>query len=149
MHTIDSIQVAPAGRVGSKPARWAGRVLTGLAVLFLTFDGVAKVLMVEPVLEACEQLDIPARLVPGLGVVLMAATLLYAIPSTSPLSAVLLTGYLGGAVWTHLRVGDPIFPIVFPLLLGAIVWGGLYLREPRLRALLPACRAHGPSVPDA
>lgn len=121
----------------SKTARYAGRFLTGLAILFLLFDGVTKVMKVAPVLEACAQLQIPERVVPGLGIVLVVATLIYAIPPTSVLGAILLTGYLGGATWTHVRMGGPAFPIVFPSLVGAILWGGLYLREPRLQALVP------------
>lgn len=129
-------QIAPT----SKAALWAGRILTTLAVLFLLFDGVAKVMKVAPVMEACAQLEVPERVVAGLGVVLIAATLIYAIPPTSVLGAIVLTGYLGGATWTHVRMGGPTFPIVFPSLVAALVWGGLYLREPRLRALIPARR---------
>ncbi|QEH32745.1 hypothetical protein OJF2_12240 [Aquisphaera giovannonii] len=129
-------RVSPASRVGM----WTGRVLTGLAVLFLLFDGAAKIAKVGPVLEACAQLDVPAWVIPWLGGVLVGATVLYAIPATSVLGAVLLTGYLGGAVWTHLRMGGPAFPVAFPVLLGGIVWLGLYLREPRLRELMPLRR---------
>ncbi|WP_406699935.1 DoxX family protein [Singulisphaera sp. Ch08] len=121
----------------SKTARYAGRFLTGLAVLFLLFDGAMKVIMVAPVIDASNQLQIPERVVPGLGIVLIAATLIYWIPKTSILGAILLTGYLGGATWTHVRLGGPVFPMVFPSLVGAIIWGGLYLREPRLRFLVP------------
>jgi hypothetical protein len=126
--------------LASRPALWAGRLLSTLVVLFLLFDGVAKVLQVAPVLEACAQLEVPVRVIPGLGVVLVAATLLYAVPSTSLLGAIVLTGYLGGAIWTHVRVGGPAFPIVFAGLVAALVWGGLYLREPRLRTLIPVRR---------
>jgi hypothetical protein len=121
-------------------ALWAGRALTGLAVLFLLFDGVAKVMKVAPVLEASARLGVPEWVIPGLGVVLIVATLLYAFPKTSPLGAIVLTGYLGGAIWAHLRMGGPAFPVFFPGIVAAIVWGGLYLREPRLRALVPVRR---------
>jgi hypothetical protein len=121
------------------PAR-AGRVLTGLAVLFLLVDGAAKVMQVAPVLEACARLEVPERVVPGLGVLLIAATLIYAFPPTAVLGAIVLTGYLGGATWTHVRMGPPVFPMIFPAIVGAILWGGLYLREPRLRALVPLRR---------
>jgi hypothetical protein len=129
-------QTAPA----SKAATWAGRVLTALAVLFLLFDGIAKVMMVAPVLEACAQLQVPERVVPGLGTVLIVATLVYAFPPTSVLGAIVLTGYLGGATWTHVRMGGPVFPIVFPSLFGVLIWVGLALREPRLWALIPVRR---------
>jgi hypothetical protein len=109
-------------------------------VLFLLFDGVAKVMKVAPVLEACARLDVPERVIPGLGAVLIAAALVYAFPRTSLLGAIVLTGYLGGATWTHVRMGGPAFPIAFPGLVAALIWGGLYLREPRLRALLPMRR---------
>ena len=129
-------QIAPASRT----SLWAGRILTAIPVLFLLFDGIGKVLKIAPVMEACAQLEVPERVVPGLGVLLIAATLLYAIPPTSVLGAILLTGYLGGATWTHVRMGGPAFPVVFPGLVGVLVWGGLYLREPRLRSLIPVRR---------
>jgi hypothetical protein len=94
-------------------------------------------------MKVCAQLEVPERVVPGLGVVLIVATLVYAIPQTTVLGAVVLTGYLGGATWTHVRMGGPIFPIIFPSLVAAMIWGGLLLREPRLRALFPVrCRIH-------
>jgi hypothetical protein len=124
----------------SKSALWAGRILTALAVLFLLFDGLAKVMKAAPVMEASVKFDIPERVIPGLGVVLIVATLIYAIPQTSILGAIVLTGYLGGATWTHVRMGDPVFPIVFPSLVAAMIWGGLCLREPRLRRLVPLRR---------
>lgn len=132
-----------ASRPASTPTRTAsraGRFLTAFAALFLLFDGVAKVMKVAPVMDACAALEIPGRVVPGIGAVLIAATLLYAFPVTAPLGAVALTGYLGGATWTHVRMGGPVFPMIFPGLVAAMVWGGLYLREPRLRALLPVRR---------
>ncbi|WP_250846910.1 DoxX family protein [Aquisphaera insulae] len=122
-----------------------GRVISSVVVLFLLVDGIAKVLKFGPVLEACARLDVPEWTIPWLGGVLIAATLLHAAPPTAVLGALLLTGYLGGAVWTHLRVGGPAFPVAFPILLGAILWLGLCLREPRLRDLIPVCR--GPRRP--
>src|SRR3954469_23400333 len=88
-------------------------------------------------------------MIPGLGFVLIAATLIYAIPQTAVLGAVVLTGYLGGATWTHVRMGGPIFPIVFPSLVAAMIWGGLLLREPRLRALFPVQRRTLPAPGSA
>jgi hypothetical protein len=132
----------------SKLALWAGRLLTTLAVLFLLFDGIAKVLRVAPVMEASARLEVPESVIPGLGAVLIAATLLHAFPTTSVLGAIVLTGYLGGATWTHIRMGGPVFPMVFPALFGALLWGGLYLRDPRLGALVPLRRSgsvHNPS----
>ena len=124
----------------SKTALLAGRTLSGIAVLFLLMDGVAKLLKVAPVLEASDRLQVPERLIFSLGVVLIAATLVHAIPQTSVLGAIVLTGYLGGATWTDVRMGGPVFPSVFPILVGVLVWGGLYLREPRLRAIIPVRR---------
>ncbi|SIN82985.1 DoxX-like family protein [Singulisphaera sp. GP187] len=122
----------------SMTTRYAGRFLTGLVVLFLLFDGGAKVMMVAPVVKASTELQVPERVIPGIGIVLIVATLIYLIPQTSVLGAILLTGYLGGATWTHVRmIGGPVFPIVFTCLFSAIIWGSLYLREPRLRALIP------------
>jgi hypothetical protein len=131
---------SPPATAPSRPALWTGRVLSALAVAFLIFDGAAKVLKVAPVLEACARLDVPERVVPGLGVLLIVVTLIYAFPISSVLGAILLTGYLGGATWTHVRMGGPVFPMVFPAIFGAIAWGALYLREPRLRALVPVRR---------
>src|SRR5262245_22085303 len=115
--------------VPSKSALWAGWVLTTLAVLFLLMDALMKVATADVVLKASSALEIPERVIPGLGIVLLAATLIYAVPKTSILGAVLLTGYLGGATWTHVRMGGPIFPMVFPSLVASFVWGGLLLRE--------------------
>jgi hypothetical protein len=86
-------------------------------------------------------MEVPERLIPSLGAVLIATTLLFAFPRTSVLGAIVLTGYLGGATWTHVRMGGPVFPMVFPALVGALLWGGLYLREPGLRALIPVRRS--------
>jgi hypothetical protein len=130
----------------SKATLRAGRILTAIAVLLVLFDGLGKVMKVAPVMEACVQLEVPEHVVPGLGVVLIVATLIHAIPQTAFLGAVVLTGYLGGATWTHVRMGGPIFPIVFPSLVAAMIWGGLLLREPRLRALFPV-RRQTPSTP--
>jgi hypothetical protein len=125
----------------SKPALWTGRVLSALAVLFLAFDGLGKLLRVPPVMEGTAQLGYPASVVFGLGVILLACTLVYAFPGTSALGAILLTGYLGGAVATHVRVGNPLFShALFPVYVAAFVWGGLVLRDARLRAFLPGRR---------
>ena len=118
-------------------ALWAGRILSGLAALFLLLDGAMKLVKPAPVLEATGRLGYPESVLVGLGTVLIVCTLIYLIPRTSVLGAILLTGYLGGATASHVRVGDPTFPIFFPIIVGALIWGGLWLRERRLRALLP------------
>ena len=121
----------------SKTTLWIGRVLSALAVLFLALDGVMKVLGMAPAVEATTQLGYPADRVAGLGVLLLVCLVVYVVPRTAVLGAILLTGYLGGAIATHVRAGEPLFSVVFPLIMGALIWGGLFLREPRLRALLP------------
>jgi hypothetical protein len=121
----------------SQKMLWTGRVLSALPILFLLFDAVAKLIKPAPVVQATVQLGYPESVITGLGIVLLACTILYAIPRTSVLGAILLTGYLGGATATHVRVGAGLFPILFPGLLGVLIWGGLYLRDERLRALIP------------
>jgi hypothetical protein len=117
---------------------WTGRVLTAIPILFLTFDGAGKVANVAPVREAMAQLGYPADTGVAIGIILLVCVALYAIPRTAVLGAILLTGYLGGAIATHVRVGNPLFShILFPIYLAAMVWGGLYLRDARLRALVP------------
>jgi DoxX-like family len=130
--TTQSIQSVP-----SKKKLWAGRIISGLAALFLLFDAVAKLMRAAPVLEACDRLGIPQSLVVGIGSVLLACVVVYVIPRTSVLGAVLLTGYLGGAVATHLRAGSPLFDTVFPIIFGVLIWAGVFLREDRIRTLLP------------
>ena len=121
----------------SKKRLWSGRAMSGLAILFLIFDGVTKAIKVPAVLKASAQLEYPVGLIPLIGIILLVCTLLYAIPRTSVLGALLLTGYLGGAVASQLRIGNPAFETAFPILFALLVWGGLYLRENRLRALIP------------
>ncbi len=115
----------------------AGRIVSGLAALFLLFDGVAKLFKPAAVLEAMAQLGYPDSSTIGIGLALIVSTLLYAIPRTAILGAVLVTGYLGGAVATHVRASGTAFEIVFPVIFGVLVWGGLWLRHPGLRKLLP------------
>ena len=131
------MSVTSSVAAGSRSLVWTGRVLSSLAILFLLVDGVTKIIKLEPVMEVSAKLDVPAETIPGLGVTLVACTLIYAFPPTALVGAILLTGYLGGAVWTHVRVSGEIFPIVFPFLVAALVWGGLYLRDPDLRRLIP------------
>jgi hypothetical protein len=122
----------------SKKQLWTGRILSGVAVAFLLFDALLKFMKLAPVTEAFTRLGFPTSLVLSIGIVLLAGTFVYVIPRTSVLGAILLTGYLGGAVATHVRVGDPLFShVLFPVYLGLLLWGGLFLREERLRALIP------------
>jgi hypothetical protein len=123
---------------GSRRAQWTGRVISGLAVGFLIFDSVGKLLQVQPVIDGTKQLGYPPDIVFSLGVILLTCVLAYLVPRTSVLGALLLTGYLGGAVATHVRVGNPLLThVLFPTYVAALLWGGLMLRDTRLRALLP------------
>lgn len=122
----------------SGKALWAGRVISALPVLFLLMDGVMKLAKPAMVVEATVKLGYPETVILPLGIVLLVCTVLYAIPRTSVLGAILLTGYLGGAVATHVRVGNPLFThTLFPVYLGVFTWGGLYLRDMRLRTFIP------------
>jgi DoxX-like family len=117
---------------------WAGRVASTLAGLFLLMDGVMKLIKPEPVVKATVELGYPESVILGLGIVLLVCVILYLIPRTSVLGAILLTGYLGGAVATHVRVGNPFFThTLFPVYVAVLVWGGLYLRDRRLGRLIP------------
>ncbi len=119
---------------GSKTMLWAGRIMSALPVLMLLVSGVMKLVKPAPVVEGFAHLGYPTSLALGLGIIELACIVVYVIPRTSMLGAVLLTGYLGGATATHVRIGEP---FLTPIVLGVLVWGGLYLREDRLRALLP------------
>ncbi len=121
---------------------WTGRILSGLVLAFLLFDGAIKLVPIAPVTESMAQLGYPAGLERGLGALTLLCAGLYAAPRTSVLGAILLTGLLGGAIATHLRVGSPIFShLLFGAYLGLLAWGGLLLRDPRLRTLLPLRRS--------
>jgi DoxX-like family len=110
--------------------RWVGRVLSGLVVMFMLFDGVTKVLHVAPVVEASARLGLPEATLTAIGLLAIMSAVLYATPRTATLGAVLLTAFLGGAVATHVRVGDPLFShTLFPVYLGIAAWGGLLLRS--------------------
>jgi hypothetical protein len=124
----------------SKARRWTGRVISTLVVLFLIMDIVFKFIRPIPpqVMQSISQLGFQPNILPITGILLLVCTALYVLPRTSVLGAVLLTGYLGGAVSVHVRVGNPLFGyILFPVYLGILLWAGLCLREPRLLALLP------------
>ena len=111
---------------------WLGVGLTGLVVLFLTFDGIAKVMRVAPVLEACRKLGIAQDLIAGIGLLLLVCTVFYAIPRIAILGAILLTGYLGGATAVQVVARSEPFPVAFPSSFGVLVWIGFILRDPRL-----------------
>jgi hypothetical protein len=118
----------------SKKMLWAGYIVSALPVLMLLFSGVMKLAKPAPVVEGFAHLGYPESLALGIGILEIACTLIYILPRTAILGAILVTGYMGGAVATHVRVGEPFF---LQVLLGVLVWAGLYLRDARLRALLP------------
>lgn len=122
---------------GSKKMLWAGRVISALPVLGFVFSGVMKLTKSSAVLEEMARLGYPERVIFGIGVTELICVILYAIPQTAVLGAILLTGYLGGAIASHVRAGDP---FIAPIVLGVLVWLGLYLRDSRLRALVPLRR---------
>jgi DoxX-like protein len=130
------IQTAPV----SKKMLWAGRIISALPVLFLVVDGVMKLFKPPVVVEATIKLGYPESTIVGIGIVLLISTVLYVIPRTAVLGAILLTGYLGGAVATHVRVGEGAFPVLFPVFFDMLLWLGLYLRDDRLSVLIPLRR---------
>jgi hypothetical protein len=124
----------------SKPALWTGRVLSGFVTLFLLLDGGMKLVPLSIVTETMDKIGYGSSesLARSLGAITLVCTILYAIPPTSILGAILLTGYLGGAMASHLRIGSPLFShTLFGLYLGLMVWGGLWLRDRSLRSLIP------------
>ena len=131
------IETAPV----SKGSLWTGRVLSILSILFLLMDAVMKLIKPAFVVDATVKLGYQENIIQGLGIALLISTILYATPRTSVLGAVLLTGYLGGAVASNLRVGSPLFShVLFPVYFALVLWGGLYLRDKRLRGLVPLRR---------
>ena len=125
----------------SRSSLWAGRVISALVVLFLLFDAIIKLMRVPAALEGTARLGFSESVVLPLGMVLLACVALYAIPRTSILGAILLTGYLGGAVASNVRVGNPLFGyILFPVYVGVLLWLGLYLRDVRLRILISSVK---------
>ena len=120
---------------------WSGRVISALAVLFMVFDGAIKVLQLAAAVEGSETLGYSAGQILGLGYLTLACVAIYLVPRTASLGALLLTGYLGGAIATHVRVSDP---FIAPLALGVLAWLGLYLRDRRLAALVPGRTAARP-----
>jgi hypothetical protein len=121
----------------SKKRLWAGRIMSGIVVLFLIFDGVTKLMTIQPVVDGMRKLGYPVSLAPVIGAIVLICVVLYVIPRTAPLGAIVLTGFLGGAVASQLRIGMPLLGYtLFPIYLAALAWGGIYLRDGRVRALL-------------
>lgn len=128
-----AIQTGPV----STKQLWTGRVLSILAVLFMLFDAAGHIVKPPPVTQAFVQLGFPLRLSVALGIIQLLCVLIYVIPRTAVLGAVLLTGYFGGAVAIHMRVGNPLFENLFPIIIGTFFWAGLLLRDRRLRLVFP------------
>lgn len=131
----------------TKTQLWTGRILSGIVVLFLSLDGVMKFLAPAPVIEGSGQLGYSADSLPTIGALVLVGVALYLIPRTSVLGAIFLTGFLGGAIASHVRVGNPLFShTLFPAYVAAMMWGGLLLRDPRLRAFLPFAKSSSAPV---
>jgi len=125
------------GSAQPKWMQWAGRGMTGLTIAFLLFDSVSKLMLEHHVVEATTMIGYPLGVIRPLGVICLVCTILYAIPRTSIIGAILLTGYLGGAIASKVRIEDPLFSsVLFGLYFGVLVWGGLCLRDEGLRALI-------------
>jgi hypothetical protein len=136
MTTITETATAPASRA----ARLLGRILSGLVVAFLLFDAAIKLVPLAVVTETMDKMGYGSseNLARSLGLITIVCTVLYSVPPTSILGAILLTGYLGGAIASHLRIGSPLFThTLFGLYLGLMVWGGLWLRDKNLKSLIP------------
>ena len=127
---------AEQGTTISRARLWAGRVLSGLVSTFLFVDGAMKLFKPRAVVDATLQLGYPESSILGIGLALLASTILYVLPRTAVLGAILLTGYLGGAVATHVRAGSGAFNVLFPMIFGGIVWTGLVLRDERVRRMV-------------
>lgn len=132
--SLTSLQAGFATR--SRKAIWTGRILSGFAVLFLTFDAAMKLLALPPAVEGTISLGYPAGVIFGIGLLQLICLAAYLAPRTAPIGAVLWTGYLGGAIATHVRVGSPLFThTLFPIYVAALLWAGLWLRDRRVAAL--------------
>jgi len=134
--SIETIHYQPETSSISRKQLWTGRVLSGIVSAFFFLDGAMKLAKPAPVVAATLQLGYPESAIVGIGIVLLLCTVLYLIPRTAILGAILLTGYLGGAIATNVRVSAPWFNILFPVVFGCVVWAGLYLRYRRLRSIL-------------
>lgn len=121
----------------SKKMLWTGRIVSGLPALLLLFSGIMKLAGPPEVAQEFARLGYPEGIGFGIGILEIACTVIYLIPRTSVLGAILLTGYLGGATATHVRIGDPLNAFIMPAVVGAVLWAGVYLRDARVRALIP------------
>jgi DoxX-like family len=131
MSTTETQTTTSRGRI------WTGRVLTGLAILFLLFDAAIKFAPIPPVVDAMARLGYPLALAPAIGVLALAGVALHAFPKTAIIGAIFLTAFLGGATASQVRIGEPLFThILFPSYIAALLWGGLWLRDARMRALV-------------
>jgi hypothetical protein len=127
---------------GSKAMLWTGRTMSGVVVLFLFVDGATKLMMIPAVADATAQIGYPLDLVRPIGIIGLVCAILYAVPRTAVLGAILTTGLLGGAIASKMRLEQPLFSqVLFGVYVGILAWGGLYLRDARLRALFPLRRA--------
>jgi DoxX-like family len=139
--TTGTAVLSPDTAIVSTPRRWTGFVISGLITLFMLLDAAMKFAAPKPVADAFVRTGWPIGLSVTLGVLLMTSTLLYVIPRTAALGAILLTGYLGGAVATNLRLHEPWFShTLFPVYFGILAWGALWLRDPRIQGLIPLRR---------
>jgi hypothetical protein len=132
-----NVQLASASKAGI----WIGRMMSGLVTLFMLFDGVSKLMLVPQVVEATRKIGYPEVTIRPIGIILLICTALYTIPRTAILGAILLTGFLGGAVASKVRLEDPLFSsVLFGVYFALLAWGGLYFRDSRLRSILPLRR---------
>jgi hypothetical protein len=134
MHSPESL--AESRLTISSSLRWIGRVLSAVASLFLLVDAIMKLVKPPIVVQSTLQLGYAESAILGIGLTLLVCTLLYIVPRSSILGAVLLTGYLGGAVASNIRAGMPVFNVVFPMIMAALLWGGLWFRDLRVRNLV-------------
>lgn len=127
-----------SNQTDSKMRRWVGIVVSTVPILFLAFDGVIKLARIQPVLDSFAQMGVPDHLAVGIGILELTCLALYTLPRTSVLGAVMLTGFLGGAISLKVRIDDPLFShTLFPVYVGLFLWGGLFLRENRLGRIFP------------
>ena len=125
--------------MSEKSQIWTGRILSGIAALFLLMDAVMKLMQIPAAVQGTVQLGYPASVLFPLGVIQAVCLILYLVPRTSVLGAILWTGYLGGAIATHVRLANPLFShVLFPIYVALLLWGGLWFRNARLRSLIPA-----------
>jgi hypothetical protein len=139
LHTESFAPATTPTHGASKGKIWTARILTGLSVAFLLLDAVMKIVKSAPAVQGTIELGYPESVLPGIGIVLLLCTIAYVIPRTAILGAVLLTGYLGGAIATQVRVGNPLFShVLFPIYFAVLLWLPLYLRDHRLRNIFSA-----------